>query len=1551
MKIKVLAIAIMLTMASFGDEMKILSSALSASVPANTTFVDGSSVSAAVKIDYGPFDWDKECVVRLNDAKILQSNQRGSYTWQPQKAGVNTLVWSSGGVAITSKVDVVSLNYTPAPTPNPPMDVVSTIAITPTTREIAQTGGGAAILTSGSGDWTAAVSDSWITLNSTTGTAGYPVAYTVSVNPDVEDRVGYVYVAGYTHTITQKGLGCAVDKTNVEVERDQIEGTVTITPTDTRSSWNARPNCDWISVSPTSGTGPGTVTYQVAPWYDVSTRSGTITVGGKTITIFQYGSRMKLEETSYKCDYYSHVAPIKVDALAITEWSVTPNASWLSVVDAGNGRGGDMVSIAVAENPSYKERVGTVTIGTEHFTIMQEGRTALEFSVTPDTTTASVSGANGLASVLGTPDLPWEATCDANWITILPAFKQGAGNGNVVYSVSPQSTLYDRTGTITVTPEAKSGLLPKTHKVTQPAATSALSMSGYEFAASGESVAIEVTVNDIVEWKTVESLDWLSVVGAVDRVGPGTVTLMASANDTIYPREATIKIAEKNFKVVQKGRGVEIEYDNKLFKTDGGMESISIHPDGNVAWTAVASDPTWIIIYQNDSGTGDAEIMYIIAPYTGDGSPRTGTITVGDKVVYITQRAYDLDITPKGEWVTGNAGAGEIGVAASIGDVWSAIVTEPWITIVTGYDAGTGSGTVRFTYTDNDTGKTRTGKIIVAGEVYTLTQAARIMVPITTKVDGHGGSVTGGGSYTSGEKVTLTAVPDSGYEFLYWTGDAGETMQNPIELTADVAKRVTAHFGALTPEFVSAESSTEGVTLTWTSLAWATEYKIYRAPTSEFPTKEIAVVQADGACTFLDTTGEVGTSYFYWVEAIGADDTTESKNAATGMKKSPIVFSVITYTNLMGATHTNPAQYQEGTMVTFAPPSEVEGYTFTGWTPAMITGTMTGPQAVQANWVKKETPPDPPAHTPPTWTQVNKEDTMVVYATVYDKQAKGNIEANGALLGAFDAAGECRGVATIMDGPVGKLFQLSIGVESATEKGLILKVWDPTTGETTEIAERVDCNAEKQIGQIFAPVMFEIGALEMSVAINTGWNWMSIGLVPEDNKISAVLSGATFANGDIVKSVNATATYYNGLWYPATFTIEPGKAYMVKKTAGGEETIVVSGASAESMIEVAAGWNWIGSPLLSAQDVNSISHSAGFTNGDMIKSVSKSATYYNGQWYPSDFAIEPGIGYKAKVAKPGTLMFVELTSKARKAAASFLSAPSSKFSAPTFKPVAQEDTMVVYATIVDGSGAAIEAEGSILVAFAADGECRGVTEIMAGPLGKLYQLSVGVTSATEKGFTLKVWNAANGKLLEVEESIDSNTDKQIGQIFAPVTYHTKNASVVAPSVEGDGAAEVTGDAETGFVVKPSAGTAEVVVTIPEGVAAETVTIEVSTSVQSIKANGATIKVVKGAADITAFLDIPAAVDGVVNLGAAVVKPEIVKEVLDPAKGAVISLSAENPTLTTTETKPGLTYTLVEGATLESMLDGDSKVGDGSKWTPEITVKGGASGFYTIKVTK
>ena len=176
---------------------------------------------------------------------------------------------------------------------------------------------------------------------------------------------------------------------------------------------------------------------------------------------------------------------------------------------------------------------------------------------------------------------------------------------------------------------------------------------------------------------------------------------------------------------------------------------------------------------------------------------------------------------------------------------------------------------------------------------------------------------------------------------------------------------------------------------------------------------------------------------------------------------------------------------------------------------------------------------------------------------------------------------------------------------------------------------------------------------------------------------------------------------------------------------------------------------------------------------------------------------------------------------------------------------------------------------------------------------------------------------------------------------------------LAPTIEGDDGVRVEGDAQSGFVVKSSKTEGTVEVTIPDGVTADNVTVEVAATVETVTANGAKVKVMKGGYDIAEHLNLDAVTQGgVINLANAKVKEDVVKEALDTAKGATVSLgNTESPTLTTAATKPGLTYTLQEGTTLEEMKDGDRKVGDGTAWTPKINVKGGTSGFYTIKVEK
>jgi uncharacterized repeat protein (TIGR02543 family) len=66
-----------------------------------------------------------------------------------------------------------------------------------------------------------------------------------------------------------------------------------------------------------------------------------------------------------------------------------------------------------------------------------------------------------------------------------------------------------------------------------------------------------------------------------------------------------------------------------------------------------------------------------------------------------------------------------------------------------------------------------------------------------------------GGTYCEGTVVTLTAVPDSGWQFDGWSGDLSGT-QNPATITMGSNKNVTATFSELPPNYYSLTVNTVG---------------------------------------------------------------------------------------------------------------------------------------------------------------------------------------------------------------------------------------------------------------------------------------------------------------------------------------------------------------------------------------------------------------------------------------------------------------------------------------------------------------------------------------------------------------------------------------------------------------------------------------------------------------------------------------------------------------------------------------------------------------------
>lgn len=332
---------------------------------------------------------------------------------------------------------------------------LASVTISVSTKTVQKTGGGGTITVSGTDAWTAVSDSTWITVKSgASGNGDGKVMFTVSENTTADTRIGHINITGdNVYTITQYGYTGSISTSSTTCDLGGETGTITVT-VDAGVTWSAMPNVDWITVTPTSGRSVGSVTYTVLPYNGVVTRNGSITIAGCTFAVTQTGVDVNIEPKVAKVESDADIVQIAITALAGTKWAVTPNASWISVLDKEQGYGDYVLTLAVNANPSFARRTGTVAVGTATLTIVQNGKETAYLAIDPENAAASASGAYGNVAVYATPDAPWTAELLTSWVTISQG-QEGAGNGNIKYVASANPTLQPREGIIKITPPYK----------------------------------------------------------------------------------------------------------------------------------------------------------------------------------------------------------------------------------------------------------------------------------------------------------------------------------------------------------------------------------------------------------------------------------------------------------------------------------------------------------------------------------------------------------------------------------------------------------------------------------------------------------------------------------------------------------------------------------------------------------------------------------------------------------------------------------------------------------------------------------------------------------------------------------------------------------------------------------------------------------------------------------------------------------------------------------------------------------------------------------------
>ncbi|MBI4902139.1 MAG: VCBS repeat-containing protein [Acidobacteria bacterium] len=140
-------------------------------------------------------------------------------------------------------------------------------------------------------------------------------------------------------------------------------------------AFTGQPSASWLTLTPTAGTGTTSYAIIAAPNTGVA-RTGTVTIGGQTITISQAAPAcpFSLAPFTLSPPPAGGVYQVALTSSPGCAWSISGVPSWATIVSPAslNGSGSGTIMISVAANPGVA-RIANLTIAGRAFAITQAG--------------------------------------------------------------------------------------------------------------------------------------------------------------------------------------------------------------------------------------------------------------------------------------------------------------------------------------------------------------------------------------------------------------------------------------------------------------------------------------------------------------------------------------------------------------------------------------------------------------------------------------------------------------------------------------------------------------------------------------------------------------------------------------------------------------------------------------------------------------------------------------------------------------------------------------------------------------------------------------------------------------------------------------------------------------------------------------------------------------------------------------------------------------------------------------------------------------------------
>ena len=417
-------------------------------------------------------------------------------------------------------------------------------------------------------------------------------------------------------------------------------------------NWVFQSNDDWITITSSGGRiGNGSVSFSVESNYNILSRTGTLTIANRIVTVNQdespfcgaplapllSGPLSVGNNVPYRVDFTFFSPETRYEIQESGQPSFlnrpidSPRVPFKSYRHNVTGPRRFYYRVRRLENC---DELSAVSDWFNTHVVIVSPQDCV-FTVSPEIRFHGPDASSGNSVDVVAPSVDsnctWRAESNASWLRISSGHS-GTGNGTVSYVIHESTTSGDRTGTLSIAGQ--------NFTVTQSDTTICnfnLSKPGSSFSSSAASGSVLVTASaNSCSWSATSSESWITITAGSNRRGNRTLVYSVQANPS-NSRTGTLTIAEQPFTVTQEGScEFSLPTSGISLGLSAASSSVSVTASSSTCSWSATSNVSWISITAGSSGTGSGTVSFSVQANLS-GNSRTGTLTIAEQPFTVTQ--------------------------------------------------------------------------------------------------------------------------------------------------------------------------------------------------------------------------------------------------------------------------------------------------------------------------------------------------------------------------------------------------------------------------------------------------------------------------------------------------------------------------------------------------------------------------------------------------------------------------------------------------------------------------------------------------------------------------------------------------------------------------------------------------------------------------------------------------------------------------------------------------------------------------------------------------